>query len=49
MERSAGQQLVETVCGGNFRTIIEYLRAVVAYDERSTGRLGHTDILHDRD
>ena len=49
MERSAGQQLVETTCEDNFRTIIEYLRALVAYDERSTGRLGHTDILHDRD
>ena len=31
------------------RTIIEYRRALVRYDERSTGRLGLTDILDDRD
>ena len=37
MERSVGQQLVESACKEKFRTIIEYRRAVVAYDERSTG------------
>ena len=32
-----------------FHTIIEYLRALVASDERSTGRLGLTNIFNDRD
>ena len=49
MEKSVGQLLVESTCKEKFHTIIEYLRAVVASDERSTGRLGLTNIFNDRD